>query len=360
MATDVLITTTPREQAGSQSYRAFDFQVHASMARILDAHTKGEKFSAYFDLFDDLIIVHEVGEQTVISFYQVKARAGSAWTPKRLASRPSKGDLPKSIIGKSYCNLKVFGKLVRKASIVSNQQLKAKYPDGSATGVDDGEILFSTLCKEDHDDLVAAMELDFPQGLDPRHSAVLAYERVPLDIQSFRQTLLGLITEFVGKFGQDFFVTAKPLYDALLNEITRCTGTVANAKTLGELKKQKSLGSVDIDALIARVHQRPATPVEWWATAEAEFIAEGWKTIPLRRLQLACLEYWRARERGAGPASELRKALQALLRIQPDLLGDSVVYSLMAYELACSDPEPIGEPYTRQAALLVEIMESLE
>jgi hypothetical protein len=360
MASDALITQKPREQAGAQSYRAFDFQVHASMARILTAYAKGEQFAAYFDLFDDLIMVQEVDGQASISFYQVKARAGSAWTPKRLANRPIKGDIPKSIIGKSYHNIHEFGNLVRKAAIVSNQHLKAIYPDGSATAIDDGEILFSSLCEVDRKTLITALELDFPDGIDPRHAAVLTYERIPLDIQSFRQTLLGLVTEFVSKIGPEFSVAAKPLYDALLNEITRCTGTVANAKTLDQLKVQKGLGRADIDALVVRVQQRPATPMEWWVTAEAEFIADGWKTIRLRRLQLACLEYWRARERGAGPAIKMKNALQELFECHPGLLGDSIVESLAAYELACSEPEPIGDPYTRQAALLVEIMESLE
>lgn len=360
MASDTLISKKPREQAGAQSYRAFDFQVHASMMRILDAYAKGEKFSAYFDFFDDLIVVHEVDGKAVISFYQVKARAGSAWTPKRLATRAKEGDFPRSVIGKSYYNLHQFKEIVRKSSIVSNQGLNANYKDKSATGVDDGEILFSDLCKEDHETLVRALELDFPSGIDPRHNSVLSYERIPLDIQSFRQTLLGFTMEFLNNLGPDFSVVAKPVYDALLNEITRCTGTVANAKTLGDLKKQKCLDSTDIDALVARVRLRPATPIEWWPTAEVEFIEEGWKTIRLRRLQLACLDYWNARERGVASAINLRNSLLALFKKHPGLLGDSVVHSLVAYKLVCVELEPFGELYNLDAALLVEIMESLE
>ena len=59
MASEALISKTPREQAGSQSFRSFDFQVHASMARILEAYQNGEGFVAYFDLFDDLIFLSE-------------------------------------------------------------------------------------------------------------------------------------------------------------------------------------------------------------------------------------------------------------------------------------------------------------
>ena len=42
MASKSLIAKKPREQAGSVASRAFDFQMHASMARILDAYQNGE------------------------------------------------------------------------------------------------------------------------------------------------------------------------------------------------------------------------------------------------------------------------------------------------------------------------------
>lgn len=359
MASKALISKAPREQAGSHSFRAFDFQVHASMARILEAFRNGDSFVAYFDLFDDLIFLTEADGKVAISFYQMKARAGSPWTAKRLASRPAKGEPPKSIIGKAYHNLHEFGVLVRKAAIVSNQHLQAQYSDGSKTTADAGEILLSELSAADYGALVAAIEADFPDGIDPRHAEVLVYERIPLDMQSFRQTLLGAVTEFVSAVGPEYAVTAKPLYDALLSEITRCTGTVASAKTLTELKKQKGLGRPDLQVLLERVQQRVRTPVEWWPSVEGELISAGWKAVRRRRLYLACFEYWRARERGTATAVDLCRSLTALLEEQPDLLVDSVVDSMVGYELACTVAEPEGEPYTRQAALLVEVMESL-
>jgi hypothetical protein len=290
----------------------------------------------------------------------MKARTGSPWTPSRLASRPSKKQRPKSIVGKSYHNLHEFGKLVRKAAIVSNQHLQAKYPDGTSTSPDAGELRLSGLCPKDHALLVAAIEADFPDGIDDRHADVLVYERIPLDLQSFRQTLLGIVTDFVSAIGPEYAVTAKPLYDALLSEITRCTGTVSNAKTLTELKKQKGLAQTGIAALIDRVQKRARTPVEWWPIVEGELSSVGWKAVPLRRLNLACLSYWRARERGAGPAMDLSAALSSLIDTNPDLLTDSIVDSLAGFDRAARVADPLGEPYTRQAALLVEIMDSLE
>ena len=360
MTSKALITKRPREQAGSAASRAFDFQMHASMARILEAYRDGEDFVAYFDLFDDLIFLTEDGDNAEICFYQMKARGRSAWTPKRLANRPAKGNLPKSIVGKSYHNLHEFGGLVRKAAIISNQHLQAKYPDGSKTGPDDGEILLSDLSSEDHGVLVAAIEADFPDGIDSKHSEVMVYERVALDLQSFRQTLLGIITDFATSVGPEYAVSAQPLYQALLSEISRCTGTIAaNPKTLTELKKQKGLATSDIGSLVEQMKHRGRTPIEWWPTVEAELAAEGWKTIRLRRLSLACLEYWRARERSDAIALEIHNNLAKLLRDKPYLIGETIIETMAAYNLAGGPSDPDGEPYTGQAALLVEIMESL-
>jgi hypothetical protein len=164
----------------------------------------------------------------------------------------------------------------------------------------------------------------------------------------------------VSAIGPEYVVSAQPLYQALLSEIGRCTGTVAaSAKTLAELKKQKGLARSDIKALVEQMKRRGRIPTEWWPTVEAELLSEGWKTVRRCRLSLACLEYWRARERGDAVAVALNQALTGLITAHPNLLGETIIETLAAYELAGTISEPAGEPYTRQAALLVEVMESL-
>ena len=359
MALKALVDNIPREQAGSQTFRAYDYQVHASMARILEAFANGEDFAAFFDLFDDLIFVQEVHGQTTISFYQVKTRATSPWTPAKLALRPAKGKAPKSIVGKSYHNLHQFGDLVWKAAITSNQLLQAKYKDGSATSIDDGEILLSALSKKDHDTLVTAMSLDFSNGLDPRHAEVLTFQRIPLDMHSFRQTLLGLVTEFLVKLGPDYVVAAKPLYDALLSEITRCTGKVAKATTLSELKAHKGLGHADLQSLMTRVQKRPATPMEWWEIFEKELAAAGLKSVPVYKLKMAALNYWRARERGAATALDLSSEIVDHIASQKQNMSDTLSENLTMLLLSWTGTAPMGEPYTLEASLLVEMMDAL-
>lgn len=360
MSTVTLINRKPRETGGASAYRAFDFQVHTSMARILEVHRQGVSFRAYFDHFDDLVLVQSENEKPAISFYQVKARTSTAWTSKRLAARPSKGEMPKSIIGKAYFNLHEFGVMARKAAIVSNQHLQAKYPDGTHTTPEESEILLSALSDDDRQSLVDALKLDFPAGIDPRHIDVLVFERIPLDIQSFRQTLQGLITEFVDAIGPDYAATAKPVYEALLSEISRCTGTVSYPSTIAELERQKSLGNTEIDALIERVKQRSKTPVEWWPIVAEELSGNGWRAIACYRLRLACQEYWNARRIGTGHALHLSETIRTMISEQAGLINDSILQSIVAFELFRTLPESVGQPYTTRAAIVVEVMESIK
>jgi hypothetical protein len=57
MNASVLIAKTPREAAGAAALRAFDFQMHVSLARILERHAEEGAYFALFDHFDDLVMV---------------------------------------------------------------------------------------------------------------------------------------------------------------------------------------------------------------------------------------------------------------------------------------------------------------
>lgn len=359
MTSNTLVGNVPREMAGAQTFRAYDYQAHASMARILQAFADGEEFSAFFDIFDDLIFVTEGKDGANISFYQVKTRANSAWTAAKLAHRPAKGLPPKSIIGKSYHNLLQFGDLVRKAAITSNQLLQATHKNGKAASIDDGEILLSALSKADHDKLVAALELDFPGVLDARHAEVLTFQRIPLDMHSFRQTLLGQVTEFLHQLGPEYVVAAKPFYDALLSEISRCTGKVSTAESLVELKAHKGVDRAGLQLLVTRMQTRRSTPMEWWSTFEIEMRAAGKNFKEIQRLKAACLAYWRARERGTAHTLELSQSLIAYIDTSAERLSGDLYPTLTMLLVGWTGAVPSSEAYTLEASLLVELVDAI-
>ena len=357
MTTNVLAVKTPRESAGAASARTFDFQIHVAVARVLERHGSVGPYFVLFDHFDDFVLVEGDEARPDLSFFQVKSRADGAWTASRLAKRSSKGDLPRSIIGKAYYNLDQFGAAVRQATIVSNQPLQAKFASGDKVTVDDADVLLSTLCTADSKVLQAAMEADFSTPLDPRHATVLRFERSPLNLQSYRNAVLGQVTSFVGTLAPDAAAVAKPFYEALVMEATRCTGHTARATDLADLKGRKGIGRADVDALIAEVKSRGKTPIEWWPAVQGELDAAALGARAQQRLYTQCLAYWTARQRGTSEALALSRDIRAAVEHHAGLVEDAVLTSATALALTRSLSAPTAAPYTLQSALVVELME---
>ncbi len=357
MTANVLVAKEPRESAGAASARAFDFQIHVGVARILEKHETPGPYFALFDHFDDFVLVEGEEATPAISFYQVKSRAEGSWTATRLAHRPKTGDLPRSIIGKAYYNLEQFGALVARASIVSNQPLQAKLASGDKVAAHDADVVLSTLCAEDTTVLLAALHADFSETLNPAHADVLRFERSSLNLQSYRNAVLGQVTAFVSAVSPDAAATAKPFYDALIMEATRCTGDTSKAKSLAELKARKGIDRTGIDALIVEAKNRGKTPIEWWPAMKGELDATDMGARAQQRLYIQCLAYWTARQRGMSEALNLSREIRAAIDHHPNLVGDNVLPSATALVMTKSLSGPETALYTLQAALIVELME---
>lgn len=357
MKTDTLIAEVPRETAGAEAQRAFDFQIHVSMARILELHATENAYIGFFDHFDDFVVVEGDDPEAEISFYQVKSSTNAVWTVTRLAKRPNKGDLPRSIIGKAYYNIIQFGPSTRRVVIVSNQPLKAEFASGGKLTPDEGEVDLSKLCKAQHDVLTAALVLDFPNQSEIQNTHILRFERVPFDLQSFRDTVLGRVADFVDKIGPDTAAIAKPFYDALLSEVGRCTGNKAKVADLNQLKKRKGIGRKDLDKLIDRAQLRIRTVLEWWPSVQAELGSNGVQALAERRLRRSCLEYWRARERGTITATKLSLDIRVAISAETEIEFDSVLQATTMLIMRKGLSEPNAELYDLRSAIIVELME---
>jgi len=359
MTASVLVTKKPRETAGAATARAFDFQVHVSVAYILERHAQPGPYFALFDHLDDFVMVEGGDFTPEISFYQVKSLLDGAWTTTRLAHRPKTGDLPRSIIGKAYYNLEQFGALVRRAAIVSNQPLHATFATGVDVTPDDGEVVLSTLCAKDTSALLKGLNADFSTTLNPAHKDVLCFALSPLNLHSYRSAVLGQVTSFITGLAPDAAAVAEPVYDALIMEATRCTGDKSKATDLATLKARKGIDRAGLDALIDEVKHRGRSPIEWWPSVKSELDADGAGAIKQQRLYNQCLAYWAARRRGEAEACRLSDEIRLTVENNPDAVSDQLLASASAIILSKSLQPPTGQPYDLQAALVVELMELL-
>ena len=299
----------PREVAGSSAFRAFDYQVNVSMALVLDLFRQGKEFVALFDHHDDLVVFVGEGENSELSFYQVKSSSALTWTAKKLARRSPQGELPKSIVGKAYYNVAQFGPEIRRASILSNRPLSATLSMATKSELHDGELSVADLCPADQNTLIKSLEADFPAGFDKTHAPLLTFERVPFDLESYRSTVLGKIVTMLEELHPDFVAVSSPFYTALLAAAGECTGNKAKSATVEELRQRVALDRDAVSRLIGRVQSRSKNLVEWWSTVSDELVADGMTALQIQRIKNKCISYVNACRAGDKTAIELRAAI---------------------------------------------------
>lgn len=348
----------PRETAGSSAFRAFDYQVNVSMALVLDLFSQGKEFVALFDHHDDLVVFVGEAEDSELSFYQVKSSSELTWTPKRLARRSPKGELPKSIVGKAYYNVAQFGPEIRRASILSNRPLSATLATATKSDLHDGELSVADLCSADQDTLIKSLEADFPTGFNKAHTTLLTFERVPLDLESYRSTVLGRIVTMLEQLDPDFVAVSSPFYTALLAAAGECTGNKTKSATVEELRRRVTLDREAISRLIVRVQSRSKNLVEWWPAVNDELAAAGVRAMQIQRIKIRCMSYVDARRAGDRTAAKLNKAIGDAISKTAVSGMDSVLEAAVALK-GHGLVEPASELYDLQSAMIVELMEAM-
>jgi hypothetical protein len=337
---------------------AFDYQVNVSMALVLDLFRQGKEFVALFDHHDDLVVFVGEGENSELSFYQVKSSGELTWTAKRLARRAPTGELPKSIVGKAYYNVALFGPEIRRASILSNRPLSATLATATKTGLHDGELSIADLCSADQEVLIKSLEADFPAGFDKTHAKLLTFKRLPFDLESYRATVLGRIVTMLEELHPDFVAVSSPFYTALLAAAGECTGNKTKSTTVDELRKRVALDREAISRLIDRVQSRSKNLVEWWSSVNDELAADGKMALQIQRIKNMCMAYVDARRGGGRTAAELSEAIR-------DAIGKTAVSdmgSVLEAAVALKSHglmEPASELYNLQSAMIVELMEAM-
>ena len=348
----------PRETAGSSAFMAFDFQVNVSMALVLDLFRQGKEFVALFDHHDDFVVFVGEGENSELSFYQVKSSSELTWTAKRLARRSPKGDLPKSIVGKAYYNIAQFGPKIRRASILSNRPLSATLATATKSDLHDGELSVADLCSADQDALMKSLEADFPDGFDKSHATLLTFERVPFDLESYRATVLGRIVTMLEELHPDFVAVSSPFYTALLAAAGEFTGNKTKSGTVEELRKRVALDREAISRLIERVHSRSKNLVEWWSSVNDELAADGIKALQIQRIKNKCMAYVNSRRAGGRSAAKLSAAIRDAIGKAAVRDMGSVLEAVVALKVhGLSEPE--SELFDLQSAMIVELMEAM-
>lgn len=116
-----VLTVEQREQAGSDSYNRFEYQVHWIVCHIISKLQEDAECIVFCEFHDDMAEFSPDNQQ--YQFFQVKTKEDSSdWTIAEMSKREKKksGGYKKSFLGFIFYNYLVFGAECSHCHFVSN------------------------------------------------------------------------------------------------------------------------------------------------------------------------------------------------------------------------------------------------
>jgi len=254
----------------------YQFQVHASILKMLDLHQSGNDYRAVFDHFDDLMVFDKADQPEKVDFYQIKSQSAGPWSLKDMTRKSGKGSPPVTFLGHLHHHMGAFGQMVAKLGFVSNMGFKLKLADGTST-TDDRHVVSST---ELHSDEIAvlkdavAKDAAIQPAVDGSH--LFVFERSPLGIIGQEVLVKGRLLEFVHERDDAAYVPVISLYETLRGSVLTKTGITQEFTTTAEFYDRKTLCRADIEAMFSRATAGRRFH-ESWATIERDLISSGMK-----------------------------------------------------------------------------------
>lgn len=118
-----VLTSSLREQAGSNSFNRFDYQAHWIVYHMIKEYNKGSEFLVFCQFHDDMAQLNNISNPECIEFYQIKtSETFKSWTLDRLCktSKKRNGNEKHSFLGFIFYNFITFENECSKCHFVSN------------------------------------------------------------------------------------------------------------------------------------------------------------------------------------------------------------------------------------------------
>jgi len=350
-----LVTAKPREKSGARTGARYAFQLHVSLAKVLELHQAGVDYRAVFDHFDDLAILKGSVDPHHIEFYQIKGKQQGDWTAASLCK--SEGEAPSTTVGKMYHHTKVFGLAVDVCAFLTNASFKFTLADGTKTGPDHVTITYGSIGPHDRARFAAALEPDFPSPRSPIEDAVLRFERSDVPVSGYDLFLKGMLVDLVEtKEG----VAIGALYRTLVEDVATKANDTTECMSLSDVFAHKSLGREDFEAAFAAAETRRGI-LDNWSIVDDELKVAGRAFVARIRAQTATVQYLRDRSKRVHEtevlAAEVRKAFE---QVKDDV--QTCASMLTAAELVKAvlpiSQLTVHEPAMIEAAILVKLYEA--
>jgi hypothetical protein len=354
--TIALVAAKPREKAGARTGARYAFQLHVSLAKVLELHEAGVDYRAVFDHFDDLAVLKGSADPHQVEFFQIKGKQQGGWTAANLCE--AEGEAPSTTVGKMYHHTKIFGSAVDGSAFLTNASFKFTLADGTKTGPDHITIPYASIGSNDKARFAAALEPDFPSPRSPTEDSVLRFQRTDVPVNGYDVFLKGKLVDFVeNKDG----VAVGALYRTLIEDIATRANDSTECACLTDVFAHKSLSREDFEAAFAAAEARRGI-LDNWAIVDDELKVAGRASVARIRAQTATVEYLRDRSKRVHEAevlaAEVRTAFERVkdnVQNCDSLLAAAEVVKVVLPVSALS----IHGSAKVEAAILVELYEAL-
>lgn len=346
-----IATTIPREKDGPRSGSRFEFQIHVSLAKVLEAHKAGGDYRAIFDYFDDLAILDSSNDPTAIHFYQIKGKEPGRWTIANLTKEEAAP--PRTIVGKMYHNAADFGIYSISAVFLTNASFSFGLATGGKTTPDHISVTLHELTSDERKKVADALDLDFEPPRSPKEEVILRFERTEVPVKGYVTMLKGHVAEL---FDDSPGIQTGPLYRLLIEKIRAKSHDTSVCNGTDEVYAKKSLCREEIsDAIAAATETRGI--LQNWSVVDADLREGGLNAR--RRIQLngAAIEFISSRSKLRANAVALHSAIEDALGQVGNELGtcSGLVEAMAVVKAKASEQNIEGDDLAIDAAILVEV-----
>lgn len=282
--TNDFIKTIPRENSGSNTSNAYDFQKDWSLYFLLDCHERMSDYLLFLDYHDDIVLFDAEENPKSVEFFQVKKNAKPPWKLTRFIAKNNKTTGSMTIIGKMYDNKIKFNCHTKSINFVSNASFDFEFSHGGAKSTNKNIICVAELTRENIKKLATAIKDDHRLSEEPDFENITFFKVTDLPIDAHDTHTIGRLSEFLERALPNKKYKPVPLYRALFSEISKKTDYGKNISVYDDSLNRKTIGKKYFDEILNSIAvKRDFT--ELWKSIEQRLNSEGWPVVPIRNIR---------------------------------------------------------------------------
>lgn len=283
---DTVLSSNLREQAGSNSYDRFEYQVHWIVYHMIKEFKKGKEFLVFCEFHDDMVKSNCIENPECLEFYQIKtSETKKEWKLKELFKADKKSH---SFLGFIFYNFKSFNSECSKCHFVSNiepneniRQWQSVIEDGKLLKDEDNglyEEIKALLKKEYIQDDEEVFDETFDRFIQNTH---IYYGELPL--HQYEKIVLAEFMDLLSD--KNIYVSSsnKILKDIIQNVRNKSKTKIKTPISFASLQEKKGVSSEVFKVIQDKIEDQPKKE-ELYNDIEEALKGNGYNTFYYRNI----------------------------------------------------------------------------